>query len=502
MKYKQQFTIDISGIMNDPSLVRKEDVQPFLRDQLVESYSPVLKKFETFLATNKTATHFSDAEKDALLALIEDQLTDILPKETSLEDFLKNTANLTGGSNSNLASHYAYMHDAISKNNSKAEISNELTERFSIQFIKDFPFRHHAKIIDQNGREISADINQEILEEMGLIGKESMSQKEQKIFTSKLVEKVGISPAQMQYLQARYNQRSLGAFSSSLGMKSETGIDNIKLLIPREEIWTININENGKRNLDKLEIKATTCNDGYERDEDGSILKDRYGVYNPTGVEIPYADIALSVDLSSLIEQKPSGFPFPTQLVPETISAAIYNDPLNKKYRLPKELEFRISNKNILPQRTLDKDDLEMISRTLDVEKNLSKDDLKTFIMACRYSHDPEVKDTLITKAMLTKFIQNEINSPDDKNEKTTKIMSALNIDDDNLKKELENIIDPAKKSIFLQMADKAVGISQSGEIDRFTKNILDHINPKAETLNTTMPILPFNIKRGFFRSQ
>ena len=160
---KQKFTLDISAVMQDEQVLGAlGEMQPFLREQLIESYSPVLARFEQYLAKGNLDSPIDGNDKADLVIMIREQLKVALPKGTDIDTYLEAPETLTGGSNANICRHYGYLLNAINQNKTKIEIATDLKARFEGQFIKDFPFRHAVRVVDQNGQELSANINKEI----------------------------------------------------------------------------------------------------------------------------------------------------------------------------------------------------------------------------------------------------------------------------------------------------------------------------------------------------
>ena len=480
MKYKQNFKLDVTGVMNNPALLEDGDVQPLLREQLVEGYSPVLKRLEDFITKNEADT-FSNAEKKEMLELIENQLQIILPKDKNVQTFLQENAITEGTneSNRNLAAHYAYLYNAINQDQDKESIVNNLSSRFTDQFIKDFPLRSNVRIIDQNGNEISPNMNQEVLKEMGIEGATDLTYKQKKEFADRFIKKVGISEAQWQYLQARYCQRSLRAFSASLSIVlEEGGIANI----PGNEIqetWIVS-EVDGNRQLHRLRAE------------------DRVNNYSFEGADfqvVPYADIALEMDVSILIDQVPSKFPFPTQLVPEELEVKVFNEPSNKLYKISESLNIRKTEFSLIPK-NLTEAELKKIVKQPDIEKSLSNNDLGILVTDCSYAQNK----VPLTKNILSKFIKDKIDESKDSlaEETATKIVANLNIDDQKLVSKLVVIIDPSRESLMQQIANKIGGKSQDDKIKEFAKLVLSYERLQANLIASTAKEVVSSVPKAF----
>jgi hypothetical protein len=401
---RTSFTLDVSAITDDQEVLNGlTGMQPDLRNQLVEGYSPPLAKFEEYLEKDKERPLPRD-KKEELLMMLEAHIKRCVHDEADYAELLNNAekivlkakamekevkaaeqrknaavaaakaaekeaekaerivkqkeeANATKSeiavakadvakkkervreraaiadksirtlaslkkveSNATIISHYAYMHQAIKNDRPKAEIAEELAARFEGQFIKDFAFRHAIEVKDNKGNVIYSNINKEILssinyknkkgelvpvydKEKGVYNKETLTPEEQKLFESKLVERTGASLEQLQYIKARYNQRSLMAMPTALGVANEFGTKDNVLADrgdPRQETWTVDLDSKGIPSLQRLQVKATTYNTEYELNEDGSKYIDDYGNASPTGGKVAYANTVTEVDLTSL----------------------------------------------------------------------------------------------------------------------------------------------------------------------------------------------------------
>ncbi len=383
---KQSFSIEIGSILKDEKVTKKFNTIPqLLREQLIETYNPVIDHLVKLYEKNPKG-HFLPKEREILIDEIDILLKKSLPEVKNFSKYFTSS----DSSNSNSLTHLYNLRKKLHANKDKEAIVRELSEAYQGQFKRDFPFRHAVKIVDENGKILHENLNKEIID--GIINnrpqsqqtenKEYLSPAELEIFKKEFMKKSGANEEQMNYIIARYNQRSIGSFSASLGIQEENGIfKNIQSISthPREETWTVKTKEDGRLTLSKLKIESTIYNPEYELDDKRKVLIDEYGNKSPTGEYLPYAKMAIEVDIEKLSRNKVKKlYTLPIHKAPEIITASIIDHPQNEEYELPECIKHRtLNNHFVAKEKAISKEKLVVLLNTPGLTHELSQQNLQ-----------------------------------------------------------------------------------------------------------------------------
>ena len=373
---KQEFDIDIgseySPVLEDPKVLQgMTSLSSYVKSQLIEGYSPILNRFAeiyqevTTQSKDQDQIKFTNEQKSELskmlynhfrLSLIQGRLAN----DIEIEEFLNEKETLNPNPNQNINRHLGYLYNAITVADMPiVTVAGKLNELFQGQFDTDFLLRNKIILSDTKGKLLydGKDINGIIFADLKL--DTSITQEQRNLFEQRFIEMSGCSPAQMQFIKARYNQRSIVGIGSVLGVEAEDGSTNNVLPSddPIKAFWVVNLDENNKPTLLEVNIETKVCN----------FVNDQ---------KLPYATISYKADLRSLVEI-PVEYPYilPVQEIPETLTVGVLNSPENKFYSIPQCLKHRTKNNMLLSLgRDLELHEIKEVLDTPGIEHELLAD--------------------------------------------------------------------------------------------------------------------------------
>jgi hypothetical protein len=412
---KQEFDIDIgskySPVLEDQKVLQgMTSLSSYVKSQLIEGYSPILNRFAeiyqevTTQSKDQDQIKFTNEQKSELsemlynhfrLSLIQGRLAN----DIEIEEFLNEKETLNPNPNQNINRHLGYLYNAITVADMPiVPVAGKLNELFQGQFDTDFLLRNKIILIDTKGKLLydGKDINGIIIADLEL--DTSLTQKQRNLFEQRFIEMSGCSPAQMQFIKARYNQRSIVGIGSVLGVEAEDGSTNNVLPSddPIKAFWVVNLDENNKPTLLEVNIETKVCN----------FVNDQ---------KLPYATISYKADLRSLVEI-PVEYPYilPVQKIPETLTVGVLNSPENKFYPIPQCLKHRTKNNMLLSLgRDLELHEIKEVLDTPGIEHELLADNAVKLLNLARTLQsnnlpNKDLKENLV-KLIYSEEIKNAI---------------------------------------------------------------------------------------------
>lgn len=323
--------IDMTEILDDEIVKQNfQKIDPAMRIALGGSYNPILAKFESLCEDPKNDTTKNRKE------LSEDIRAYIKNKDPNNKISTDINKSYENGAEGRLY----FILQGIENNKSFMDIMSGYThseqyrpgvqQHFEDIFFTDFN-RIHPKVIDQNGKEIFANLHGDILDELG---------EENYTFTKykeKLKEKLNLSDKELQLYISRVHQYS--AAGTGLSFKpTEMPLSELR----RENIIHINTDSDGKIKFESFEHKYTT-----------SKLKMTDGIIIDEAIKTPYYEMSNIVSISPSDKTFNKSSSLPTQKLNETItykpidSEAHYNLSEHLKHReLDKVFERALSDNN------------------------------------------------------------------------------------------------------------------------------------------------------------
>ena len=339
---KQKFTLNTTAMLEDADVeARFQEIDPSLRDFLIEGYNPILDELEKLYKKSPDLTK-SDLRVKELSDKISLQLKSMGWDEAKIEKSLSYEENL-GGSGEAMPKHLASLRRDLDHGKSLGNSLKSLSDRLTGQTKKDFN-RINFTLIDQNGKAIKLDDQDNISNAINDRVKKNGGKYS---YFEEFQKALHLTDEQFNLILCRFNQR--GIEGAGMAIVTKAHADG-----PRENNLYVIVNEKGeiegvsavenKYTVQKLLSKISVLSNGQEvedfvQDENGEVVK------------VPVSKIAYKVDISNLKGVgKELGMVLPTQKTKETLKFEALDDAAI--YSIPEVLKHKTYNNILLSQKT------------------------------------------------------------------------------------------------------------------------------------------------------
>ena len=461
---KQKFTLNTTAILEDAEVQKRfQEIDPSLRDFLVEGYNPILAKLEK-LYKESPGLSYSDPRVKKLSDEIVSQLENMGWDKERIE---RNV----GGASLSTPTQMAALKRNLESGQSLKEALGILSKDFVEQTKKDFP-RTVFTLIDQNRKIVKLD-NQDNISDV--INDRVKRGGGKASYFEEFQKALHLTDEQLKFMLCRLNQRAIQGAGMAI-------VTNAVGSGPREDNLYVHVNEKGEiERVTAVENKYTVQKPLSKTVINDNGRKEEVFVENESGevVKIPVSKISYKVDISELKGNDNIGdIILPTQKTKERLRfEALDGDAV---YPIPEVLKSKTYNNIILSQNIKVSDDK--------VIKMIRTPGIKDELLEGRYQKLVE----LVTPKIVEKILQDEIDKIKKKNPKASNKSIAIDVQnnvsdifnnpemktDKQLNRHLNNFLEHKDPSIitriyhYVHAAFRGINI-KSYEADKVEKQII-----------------------------